>query len=72
LFVGPEGGLFCAGVAKSARRAARLEQLLRPASELFEVREQPAGFIARALPGAVLHFILETKDATVATLMAIG
>lgn len=64
--------LFSVGVVRSARRVARLEQFLRPASEFFEVREQPAGLIARGLPGAVLHFVLETQDASVATLLAIG
>lgn len=54
------------------KRHARLEQFLRPASELFEVREQAAGLIARGLPGAVLHLVLETQDASVAALLSIG
>lgn len=65
----------CVALATASARVAQssaLEQLLRPASEFFEVREQPAGFIARSLPAAVLHFVLETQDASVTTLLAIG
>ena len=61
-------------IPRASRSAARstLEQLLRPASEFFEVREQPSGVVARGLPRAVPHFVLEAQDASIATFLALG
>lgn len=51
-------------------RHPRSSQASRPSNEFFEVLEQPAGTILRRLTSAVLHFVLETQDASVTPLCA--